>query len=96
MPLTKNQTRYLRTLAHPLKPVVIVGQSGVTKAVLDEITSSLEHHELIKIKMHDAEREERSAMIKHVLQVTQAELVQVIGRIGIFYRRGEKARITLP
>ncbi|ADE16206.1 protein of unknown function UPF0044 [Nitrosococcus halophilus Nc 4] len=96
MPLTKNQIRHLRALAHSLKPVVIIGQNGVTEAVLEEINNALEHHELIKIKIQGAEREERSAMIEHVLEATQAELVQIIGRIGVFYRRGEKARLVLP
>lgn len=96
MPLTKSQIRYLRALAHPLKPVVFIGQSGVTEAVLKEIDNSLEHHELIKIKIQGAEREERSTMVAHILQMTQAELVQVIGRTGILYRRGEKARLLLP
>ncbi|QBQ55439.1 ribosome assembly RNA-binding protein YhbY [Nitrosococcus wardiae] len=96
MPLTKNQVRYLRALAHSLKPVVIIGQNGVTEAVLEEINNALEHHELIKIKIHGAEREERSAMIKYILEVTEAELVQIIGRTGVFYRRGEKARLALP
>ena len=50
MKLTNNQKKYLRSLAHELKPFVMIGQQGLSESVLAEINSTLLKHELIKIK----------------------------------------------
>ena len=53
MALTGKQRRYLRGLAHHLKPVVLTGASGVTEQVLTKVATELENHELIKVKVND-------------------------------------------
>ena len=57
--LTAHQKRYLRGLAHSLKPVVMIGASGLTENVIAEIDASIEHHELIKVRVNATDREER-------------------------------------
>lgn len=79
----------LRAKAHALKPVVLIGQSGLTDAVVAEIGLALQSHELIKIKIR-AERDERAAIRQQICAETGAELVQSIGQIAIIYRCNPK------
>ncbi len=96
-PLTASQKRYLRGLAHDLKAVILVGQKGVTPALLLELSGALEHHELIKVKLADDDREMRAASIEAMVEHSGAELVQTIGKVACFYKRNpDKAQFTLP
>ncbi len=96
MPLNKKQRSHLRKLAHPLKPVVIVGQAGLTENVIAEINVALEHHELIKVRLNAADKTTRQEMIDTIIEQSSAELVQAIGHICALYRRAEKPHILLP
>lgn len=96
MAVTDKQKRYLKGLAHSIKPVVMIGNSGLTDAVLAEIDNALEHHELIKVRVSGQERADRKAMLDHIADKTGAELVQVIGHIGGFYRPAKEPSIQLP
>jgi RNA-binding protein len=75
----------LRAEAHTLKPVVMIGQSGLTAAVLAEIEQALNSHELIKVKIR-AERDERKQINEKICADTGAELIQEIGQIAVIYR----------
>jgi RNA-binding protein len=97
MQLSSNQKRYLRGIAHRLDPVVMVGQKGVTPALLKELEGALAHHELVKVKLADADREDRAETIEALRDASNAALVQTIGRIACFYRPNPKQpRIELP
>ena len=96
-PLNANQKRYLRSHAHDLKPVILVGQKGVTDALLKELDLALAHHELVKVRLADDVRESRAQSIEKIGSEAKAEVVQTIGRIACFYRRNpERAQFTLP
>ena len=75
----------LRAAAHTLKPVIMIGQSGLTSAVLAETEQALDSHELIKVKIR-AEREERKLISEKICTDTGAELIQTIGQIAVIYR----------
>jgi RNA-binding protein len=90
MPLTENQKRQLRKLGHTLKPVVMIGANGLTEGVTNEIDLSLEHHELIKVKVSAGDREVRDEMINAFCDSSTAELVQRIGNIALIFRRNTK------
>ncbi|MGB5065492.1 MAG: ribosome assembly RNA-binding protein YhbY [Candidatus Competibacter sp.] len=95
--LTNPQKRHLKALAHHRKPVVIIGDSGITPAVTHEILLALDHHELIKIRVNAEDRETREAMIAEICATTDATLVQRIGHIATLFRRNhETPRIELP
>jgi RNA-binding protein len=97
MSLTSSQRRYLRGLAHPLKPVLLLGGKGVTPSVLAELEHALDDHELIKIKLAGEDREERSSSLTQLLDASGAENVQIIGHVAVLYRRNaEQPRIALP
>lgn len=98
MPVTERQRRHLKGLAHHLKPVVIVGQAGVSQAVLDELGTSLDNHELIKVKVNAGDREERQRMIGQITEHTQAQLIDSIGHVIVLFRANPKKKqpMSLP
>lgn len=96
MPLTSKQKRHLRGLAHSLKPVVMIGSSGITEGVIAELDARLAHHELIKVRISGVDRSERLQTAESLCQKSTSELVSTIGHIAILYRRGEYPKIKLP
>jgi RNA-binding protein len=78
--------RALRGRGHRLKPVVSIGNAGLSAAVLREIDLSLEHHELLKIRISGADRDARQAMIARICAACGADLVQAIGHVALIYR----------
>lgn len=96
MNLSDTQKRHLRGLGHHLKPVVWVGQHGLTEAVLGEIGQALDAHELIKVKIA-AEREERREIAAAICRQTGAVAVHSIGQMLIIFRRNaKKPKVALP
>ena len=84
--LKPQQIREYRAQAHSLKPVVMIGNKGLTDNVLAEIEIALDHHELIKVKIA-AEREERKQMAQEIAAATEASPIQEIGQMVVFYRK---------
>ena len=75
----------LKSQAHALKPVIIIGQAGLTEGVIKETELALDTHELIKVKIR-AEREDRNQIRDRICAETGAELIQTIGQIAVIYR----------
>lgn len=85
MSLTKLQKRELKSQAHALKPVVMIGNNGLSPNVLAEINLALDHHELIKVKI-SVGRLEREEIAQKIIEETGADLVQIMGYNATFYR----------
>ena len=97
MKLTNNQIKYLRSIAHDLKPFVMIGQHGLSESVIAEIDSTMLKHELIKIKLRVEDRDEKQKIIEKILEFSHAEIVQVIGGVLVIYRPFEdNPDIILP
>ena len=97
MPVSPSQKRFLRSQAHHLKPVVLIGQHGLTDNVIAEIANALDAHELIKVRVAGEDRDARNATVGHITRETGAELIQSIGHVAVLFRRNEKKpRLTLP
>ena len=86
--------RALKSRAHPLKPIILLGQHGLTDAVLKEIEIALQHHELMKIKLPQIDRDARQLIITEILEKTHADLVQSMGRIATIYKEREDGLST--
>ena len=86
MPLTNAQIRELKKQAHHLKPVVMVGQHGLSENVLTEIGIALDVHELIKVKLAGADKADRERISQQIVARHNASLVQIVGRVATFYR----------
>lgn len=80
------QRRDLKARAHVLNPVVIIGNAGLTPAVLDEIERSLKSHDLLKIRVMNDDREARAAMLQEICEQLKAGPVQHIGKILVVFR----------
>jgi RNA-binding protein len=86
MSLPEKTRRELRRRGHTLKPVVSIGNAGLSTAVLRELELSLEHHELMKIRIGGAEREQRRQLIAAICDQLEAELIQAVGHNALIYR----------
>jgi RNA-binding protein len=84
--LTPLERSELRSAAHALKPVVIIGESGLTPSVMKEINSSLNTHGLIKVRVFGDDREARIAMYDSICTELDAAPVQHIGKLLVIYR----------
>jgi RNA-binding protein len=97
MELNEKQRRHLKGLAHPLKPVVLMGNSGLTPAVVAETDRALTDHELIKVRLPGAERDQRDAALASLAERTSSALVTRIGHVAVLYRPNPQLpRIVLP
>ena len=96
MNLNKKQIQHLKGLAHSLKPIVLLGNNGLTEAVIAETDYALSHHELIKVKIPTDDREVKELIIEAICRETQATKVQVIGKTLIIYRQSEEKKIAIP
>ncbi len=95
--LATAQKRYLRTLSHNLKPVILVGAKGVTPALLAELKNALDHHELIKVKIAAEDRDERDAWVAGIVEGVDAALIQRVGNVATLFRpRRRNPGIVLP
>lgn len=100
MNLNEHQKKYLRGLGHQLKPLVMIGEAGLSESVLAEFESTLSHHELIKVSVRVGDRTARDEIIQKLCADSSAQLIQRIGNIALVYRPNLKKkpekRIRLP
>ena len=97
MTLTEKQKKHLRRLGHPLSPIVMLGNAGLTPGVVKEMDRALTDHELVKVSARVGERGARDAALNDLAQQTSSEIVQRIGNVGVFYRRSAPLpKILLP
>lgn len=94
--LTVEQRKYLKSLAHSLKPVVMIGTQGLTEAVIKEAGVALAAHELIKVRVLGDDRAAREAWFLELGKALDAAPVQHIGKLLLFYKAADKPKIKLP
>jgi RNA-binding protein len=97
MALSEKQKKHLRRLAHPLNPIVMLGNAGLTDGVVGELERALHDHELVKVSARVGAREARDTALDELAKRTLSEIVQRIGNVGVFYRRRKDLpKILLP
>ncbi|MFC4159630.1 YhbY family RNA-binding protein [Chitinimonas lacunae] len=96
MELTRDQRLFLRAQAHGLKPVVMIGNNGLTDAVIREIAINLDAHELIKVRVLGDDRALREQWLAEICDHLDCAPVQHIGKLLVLYRQAETPRIQLP
>ncbi len=90
MSLTSSQIRFLRSKAHHLKPVILIGNNGFHQAVCDEIDNNLEYHELLKIRIPALDKDQKKQLLQKIATQTESDLIHSIGHIGVFFRKRKK------
>jgi RNA-binding protein len=97
MALSEKQKKHLRRLAHPMHPIVMLGNAGLTDGVVNELERALTDHELVKVGARVGDRAARDEALDVLAARTASELVQRIGNVGVFYRRRPAMpKILLP
>lgn len=100
MKLSEPQKKHLRGLGHPLKPLIMVGDSGLSESLLAEFESTLKHHELIKVRVRVGDRTARDEIIEKLCSDSAANLIQRVGNVALLYRpnlnKKLEKRIRLP
>ncbi len=86
MELSEHQKKHLRGLGHQLKPLIMVGDAGLSDPLKAEFESTLAHHELLKIKVRVGDRAERDGIIATLCNDHNAALIQRIGNVALVYR----------
>ena len=90
--LTSAERKQLKTRAHPLDPVVMIGGKGLTDEVVKEIELALKARELIKVRAPSLDRRQREEAVKAIAERTGAEIVQTVGKVFVLYRKNDEAR----
>ena len=100
MTLTESNKKFLRGLGHQLKPLIIVGDAGLSDSLLAEYETTLQHHELIKVRVRVGDRALRDEIIEKLCSKSSATLVQRIGNVALLYRQNlnkkPEKRIRIP
>lgn len=86
---------FLRSQAHSLKPIVMVGKEGVDDRVVFALNEALSSHELVKVKFQ-AQKDEMRPLSEQLAQKTDSDLISIIGFIATFYRESEEHLIHIP
>jgi RNA-binding protein len=94
MALTGKAARHLRGLAHHLDPVVLVGDAGVSDAVIAKVDAELENHELIKVRV-SADRDAVAEGARVISEATGAEVAGRVGKVIVLYRPRRKGKRTI-
>ena len=79
--------RRLKRIAHHLDPVVMVGERGVSEAVVAETQRALADHELIKVRIQSGNRGTREAMARALAQACDAEVLHRVGKVAVLFRK---------
>ena len=96
--LSSSDRSYLRSQAHHLEPIVLIGKHGITDGTIESINRVLEARELIKIKFREF-KDEKLSISKKITELTNSEVVGVIGHTVIIFRQNpdsNKRQIHIP
>lgn len=97
MKLSEAHKKFLRGRGHSLKPVITIGDAGLSDSLLKEFESTIRHHELIKVRVRAPQRSERDNLIDELCVRGSACLITRIGNVALLYRPNtQKPRIVLP
>jgi RNA-binding protein len=98
--LTSRQKKFLKGLAHPLSPLVLIGKEGLSSGITNTVNAELLNHELIKVKIGTTSSLEKHSTSQTIAEQTKSSLVQLIGKTIILYKANPKIpkdkRIILP
>jgi RNA-binding protein len=94
--LNSKQISHLKALSHSLKPVVQIGNKGLSDSVVNEIKLNLKAHELIKIQVQENEKAKRALILTSVCEKIEAESINHIGKQIVIFKANDKTKIVLP
>ena len=90
--ISSSARKKYRQIGHHLRPIVTVGNSGITIAVAEEMRRALADHELIKVKLNIEEKSERAREVKNLSTALNAHFIQLIGKNALLYKKNPSAK----
>lgn len=94
--LTGKQKRHLRALGHKLNPIIQIGKKDIEETLITETNVSLDHHELIKVKLLDSCLLDKHEASETLAKACQADIAQILGKTFLLYRAADPPVIVLP
>ncbi|HIJ82247.1 MAG TPA: ribosome assembly RNA-binding protein YhbY [Desulfuromonadales bacterium] len=94
--LTGKQKRHLRAIGHSLKAIIQIGKKDIDQALITEANRSLDHHELIKVKLLESCTLDKHEASEQLAAECQADIAQIVGKTFLLYRPGTPPVIILP
>jgi RNA-binding protein len=94
--LNGKQKRHLRALGHKLKPLIQIGKKEIEESLIAEVNVSLDHHELIKVKLLESCLLDKHEASEALADACQAEVAQILGKTFLLYRAATPPVIVLP
>ena len=95
MQLDNATIKRLKGIGHDLKPIVMIGNKGITPSIAEEIDRALTDHELIKVKLPAGSKEERDVIGAELAAAANATLIHSIGRMALLLRQNPNANPKL-
>ena len=90
--ITSSTRKKYRQIGHHLRPIVTVGNSGITEGVIEETRRALRDHELIKVKLNIEKKTERDRGVKSLSLAVDAHFIQLIGKNALLYKKNPNAK----
>ena len=94
--LNSNKIAHLKSLSHGIKPVVQIGNKGLSDSVINEIKLNLKAHELIKINVQENDKAKRVHILTSICEKVEAESINHIGKQIVIFKESENTKIVLP
>ena len=94
--LNSKKISHLKALSHAIKPVVQIGNKGLSDSVINEIKLNLKAHELIKIQVQENDKANRALILTSVCEKVNAESINHIGKQIVIFKANDKTKIALP
>lgn len=95
MELDNATIKRLKGIGHELKPVVMLGNNGITPAITEEIDRALTDHELIKVKLPAGSKHDRDVVSTELATTAKAQVIHSIGRMALLLRKNPNANPKL-
>ena len=95
MPISADRKKQFRTIGHKLNPVVTIAGNGLSDGVMQELSRALDDHELIKVKLAIAEKDDRKEVVAELAKLAGVEIIQEIGKVVLLYRANKNANPKL-
>ena len=90
--ITSSARKKYRKIGHHLRPIVTVGNSGITNGVIEEMQRALRDHELIKVKLNIEKKSQRAREVKNLSSTLDAHFIQLIGKNALLYKKNSSAK----
>jgi len=90
--ISSSTKKKYRQIGHHLRPIVTVGNPGITSGVIEEMQRALHDHELIKIKLNIEKKSERAREVKNLSTALDAHFIQLIGKNALLYKKNPSAK----